>query len=379
MMTNKKNFSTTHNDGEIQIELSDNTAGNEGHLFYTHVSKGGAVSKCVSAVNYMDDEWHHFVATGVITGGTCKLYVDGTLDDTTTSGNNDHLHNPNDIFIGAKDDLGKDSFTGHVDDIMLWINHTLSQTDVTALYQTSFGKNAHQLNFYLNNATGDGTTVDNLAISLNYPLPYVDVGRYTAVNDLWAGGNYTINLPLLNLTLAAPNRLNFTISYAGGLPMNLNIDKQDLDGSINLLSTYLQIPPTDDPLPVFVDIGRFSKITLFAFNVGDKGAWFTSQGTRLVFNGTNGNYASIVDTISNGVDPVIKLNGTQDSPFVANNQKADIIFWQPQKTPVAGSPPTPDDHIPAGNYELTVFLNGYDEDGISFLRSIALGTVKVVE
>ena len=36
------------------------------------------------------------------------------------------------------------------------------------------------------------------------------------------------------------------------------------------------------------------------------------------------------------------------------------------------------DQIPVGNYDVVIYLNGYDENGTIFIRSIDLGLIKVV-
>jgi hypothetical protein len=55
-----------------------------------------------------------------------------------------------------------------------------------------------------------------------------------------------------------------------------------------------------------------------------------------------------------------------------------MIFWHPQNIPTASEPIDADKIIP-GTYGVTVYLNGYDEDGSIFVRSFELGSVLVVE
>jgi len=115
-------------------------------------------------------------------------------------------------------------------------------------------------------------------------------------------------------------------------------------------------------------------VEFFAYNSGEEGAWFTYQGTRIVFNGTNGNYSGLV----------YKIDGTtmtinSDSPYVARNSEVDIDFYPPQAIPINDIPPTDNEKVIPGIYDVTVFLNGYDDDGTIFLRSIDLGTITVVE
>ncbi len=201
---------------------------------------------------------------------------------------------------------------------------------------------------------------------------------YTDVDDLWLGANYTVSMPIVGLNVATENRLNFTMSYASGDPLYLRVDDSSIDGvGSTLLSSFIQLPGADGPLPVYYTHDRDNKVTFFAFNAGNEGTWFTYQGTRVIFNGTNGHYTGIVDTISNGVE-ISTLDFDTDSPFVDRDVKADIVFWHPQRIPKAFQPGEPL-KIAEGDYSVFVYLNGYDEDGTVFIRSISLGTVKVIQ
>ena len=232
------------------------------------------------------------------------------------------------------------------------------------------------------------------------------------IQDIFNTQLNKINEDLLfeNIWFALPagimsdNHLNVTLSNIGILGLNVttirvtnvtsgnttyfDYDYTDLgiikSGSISqnvtypstLLSSYLQVPEPDGPMPVFYSHGRDVKVTFFAFNAGDEGVWFTSQGTRIVFNGTTGHYTGIVDTVSNGSEQST-LNSNTDSPFIPRDTQADIVFCHPQTIPKA-SEPLESEKIVVGNYNVFVYLNGYDEDGTVFIRSIDLGSVLVV-
>ena len=148
-----------------------------------------------------------------------------------------------------------------------------------------------------------------------------------------------------------------------------------------MLSTYLQPPSLIDPqvLPVFhIWDNDNAKVQFFAYSSGDEGSWFTFQGTRIIFNGTSGSYAGLVDTISDGTNTVIMGMNT-DSPFIAKNNQADVDFWPPQKIPFLGAPPTEADKVIPGAYDVTIYFNGYDEDGTIFVLSVNLGMITVLE
>jgi len=181
----------------------------------------------------------------------------------------------------------------------------------------------------------------------------------------------------LNL-LPDNNRLGFTMSFASGEPLYFHLDDSALDGSGgNLLSSYLQPTTLISPqiLPAFYTWDQdFLLVEFFAYSSGEEGSWLTYQGTRIVFNGTNGNYSGLVYQID-GEDMTIN----SDSPFIARNSDVDIDFYPPQAAPINGVPPTDNEKVIPGIYTVTVFLNGYNEDGTIFLRTINLGTITVIE
>jgi hypothetical protein len=235
------------------------------------------------------------------------------------------------------------------------------------------------LNFHLNNATGVGDTIDVLAADTNYGMPWVDPMTHTDLDDLWLGGNWTVALPAIGLHDEDPfNRLNFTISYASGAPLNLRVDDENIDGTATtLISSYLQVPGVDPELPIYRTYDNDDKIKFFTYNGEDEGVWFTYQGTRIVFNGTNGHYTGVVDSVNNGIVEST-LDVDTDSPFIRKSSEADVTFWHPQNIPTA-SQPGASLKIPPGIYDVIVYLNGYDEDGSVVIRSIDLGSVVVID
>ena len=185
-------------------------------------------------------------------------------------------------------------------------------------------------------------------------------------------------MPVVGLKGVSENRLNFTIGYASGAPLNLRVDDKNLDGATTtLFSSYIQTPNVNPDLPTYRVYDNDDKITFFTFNGEDEGVWFTYQGTRIVFNGTGGHYTGVIDTVDNGIVKATLEIG-KDSPFMANDSTAEIIFWHPQNIPTA-SQPADSKKIPPGNYDVSVWIEGYDEDGTVFIRQIALGNVVVIE
>jgi len=380
--------SGTGDQGGYKVEIGDGSSLNHGRVYFTNRDDNGDTTRCEGdepdgngGDNYIDGNWHHYAVRMV--DKTCYLYLDGVLKDTDTENGETHWDaTNNDTYIGANDS-GTEEFFGYIDDIMFWMGYVLSPSDITALFGFSFGNNSTNMHFTISNYTDLGVLSDTIVYSNDYGLKWSDQGHYSSDNDIWAGGNYTVSLPEVRLNLLPDNnRLGFTMSYASGEPLYLNIDDSDLDGSgINLLSTYLQPPSLIDPqvLPVFhIWDNDNAKVQFFAYSSGDEGSWFTFQGTRIIFNGTSGSYAGLVDTISDGTNTVIMGMNT-DSPFIAKNNQADVDFWPPQKIPILGAPPTEADKVIPGAYDVTIYFNGYDEDGTIFVLSVNLGTITVLE
>ena len=371
-------FSKSGDEGGYNAWLGN--SGSDGWMGFQFYDDGGDSINCWAENDYTDNNWHHFVGVKD-TDTTCRLYVDGVLEDTSTNGNVGHEHEDDEtIYIGAKDGTSNE-FTGVIDDIMFWNYYALTASDVTALFEYSFGADATKLNIVLSNSTGLGVTDDVLSSSLSFGVPWSDQMDYSDLDGTWAGGNWTSGyLNEVGLSGDSPfGRLNFTIGYASGNPLTLRIDDSAINGvDTNAISSYLQSPPVDPELPIYHTYDNDNKVTFFAFNTaGGEGVWFTYQGSRIIFNGTGGHYTGIVNTVNNGVDQST-LSADTDSPFIGDNVQADIVFWHPQNIPSASIPST-QDKIPAGFYDVTIYLNGYDEDGTVFIRSIGVGTVLVVE
>ncbi len=373
------------------VEIGDGTSDNHGKVFFTDGNDDLLRTICESdepdgdgGDNYIDSNWHHFVAT--MDNGGCELWIDGDSKGTTPAADGSH-HDPGsgeDVYIGANvtaSAVVSDEFYGAIDDILFWVEFQLEQPDIDVLFAHSFGYGATKMDFLIGNYTDAGVLQDTIVDSQDYELKWGDPGHYAADGDdngLYRGGNYTVSMPEVRLNLLPDNsRLGFTMSFASEEALYLTIDNSAFDGSGgNLLSSYLQPTTLISPqiLPAFYTWDQdYPLVQFFAYSSGDEGSWFTYQGTRIVFNGTNGNYSGLVYQID-GVDMTIN----SDSPFIARNSDIDIDFYPPQAAPTI-VPPGEDEKVIPGIYDVTVFLNGYNEDGTIFLRSINLGTITVVE
>jgi len=375
---------------EFRVEISDGN--NVGHIFFHASDKDGNDTECkASDANYLDGQWHH-VAAVLEPDGDCRLYVDANLKTEVNDNADNHVHLYGDLTIGANffQESASNGFDGWIDDVMFFRAYELTQTDVTALKEASFGTNAHQFTFVISKALGVGTTVGSpLVEQNNYPLTWSDRMHYSITDDeYWAGGNFTASLSAVTLEQASLHRLNFTMVFDSGEDLNFRLDDSNLIGASGpqSLSSYLQVPRPPEPLPVFFTHNQQTRASFFGFNNGDEGVWFTYQGSRIVFNGTTSNlgqHAGIIYSVSNGTHTTL-VDEDHDSLFVGKGISTDIVYDYPTYWPQSYTPgnnpgnTAEQEWIPLGTYDVTVFFNGYDEGGRVFLRSINLGQILVV-
>jgi hypothetical protein len=119
----------------------------------------------------------------------------------------------------------------------------------------------------------------------------------------------------------------------------------------------------------------------------------TYQGSRVSFNGTMGSYAGLIHSVNAtgvsetaGNDP----NGSCDAPtthcwwnldenhdslHIPKGETARLYFYPATNIP---STDLTGDLMVDGGYDTTIWLNGYSDQGESFLRSIVIGSVDVV-
>lgn len=371
----------------IEIVLGDDSASNKGKLYFNfHTTASGSddLVSCNSGTDtYLDRNWHHFAAIRWDTSDNddcgCRLYVDGVEVDEQeiTTCDSQRVKPTNDLFIGSDSGTSRE-FLGMIDDLMFFVKDDLLSSDVDKIYHTSFGDNAHRMTITIDETDGNGNILNNISTDASYPLPFSDSFHYDVSdeNNYYVGGNYTVSLPQTTLDVLTNSRLQFTLDYDDGLELNLNVDDNALDGTgNNLLSSFLQVPEPLEALPTYYVYNRASDVDFFAFNGDVSGAWVMYQGTRMIFNATDGSgaYASLLNTITVGTDTSI-MSYNQDSPYIPENSQATMIFHKPHSTPNESGVT----EIPTGIYNVNVFLNGYNNEGITFTRYINIGHVLVI-
>jgi len=162
----------------------------------------------------------------------------------------------------------------------------------------------------------------------------------------------------------------------------MKIDDQDMTPTTSLL----QIPPPDFPFPSYWVYDKSDRLSVSIYNVGPQGSWFVYQGTRAVFYNPFGvtSCAGVICSVNStesdpcstgGANSAWRVMEDRDSIFILVGAVGKIYFWTIQDRPDRDL--TGGNVIPAGEYDMYVFIDGYDEKGAKFLRNLEMGRVKV--
>jgi hypothetical protein len=334
----------------------------------------------------------------------CKLNItnfDGTDAEAITNATNnpatDLVDTDGRWVVGANEAETGNYFNGWIDDVMHWTDKHLDATEADELSDVNYGSTAHKLNLYIDKTDENGVNVSNI-LSQTVNVPFYDPKGDLTDNLDSTYGVFNVTSALGTQTMLADQRLNFTLSYVPSssnwkaLELDMKIDDQDITPE----SSLLQIPPPDIPFPSYWVYDKCTnacpgtppnRLTVSVFNVGPYGVWFMYQGTRAVFDdpvlGTS--YSALIcsvnSTVSSNYCDTTSANDSwrvtedRDSIFVPVGSIGKVYFWSVQDRPdrdVSGGT-----LIPAGNYDMHVFVDGYDEKGGKFSRNIELGRVKV--
>jgi hypothetical protein len=195
--------------------------------------------------------------------------------------------------------------------------------------------------------------------------------------------NYTTG-SLSSVTVNPQERLNFTIVYKSGLDMILRHDDNTMTSP---KSSYLQMPTPNFEFPSYFTYSRATILKVIATNGGPYGSWFRYQGTRAVFDdlASTTSYAGLICSVNStltgdecntgGTNSAWRITEDRDSIFIPVGSIVNMYFWEIQDRPdrnLSGGT-----KIPAGDYHMYVFIDGYDETGKAFLRNMDIGKVKV--
>lgn len=358
---------------KIIIDTNDN-------VVFEYLTKDNLTpAKCESSgFDYENDKWQHVVAVRP-TDNTCKLYINATdVDLTPQNGNtNDDDVRVDEIFVGAEDDNPGDGFNGIIDDVLHWDNYALTSVEVSDLFNTNYGTGAHKFDIWLDQTDIDGILVQNIYNSLQVNFPFQDSkGLGDNDDNGYSVFNFTFNMPQVNVT--AGQRLNFSMNFIDSTSTweALDLDMKIDDETLSPYASFLQIQPPDNAFRSYFIYDNDFDLEVWITNTGANGIYFIQQGTRISLNGTNGAYAAMIKSV-NGTNPLFDMSYDRDSIYIPVGSKAQIWFHpptdHPSVTPIVGT------RIPPGTYSATTWLEGYDDQGESFARSVKLGSVLVVD
>lgn len=360
----------------------------------------GDTSTCKSTGRYDNSQWYHVVAVRESTNDNCSLYItklDGTDAETPISVSYNYpgssqVDADGRWYIGSNGAENGNFFNGWIDDVIHWNGKALRNVggDLEAddLSHVNYGTAAHKLNLYIDKSDQNGVNLSNLVSTL-IDVPFSDPKGTSNENTDSTYGVVNKTNALGAVTMSANQRLNFTISYVpststwNALELDMKIDDQDMTP----MTSLLQIPPPDTPFPSYWMYDKSNRLAVSIYNVGPFGSWFVYQGTRAVFDnpaaGTS--YAAIICSVnSTETDPCNtsannsswRVMEDRDSIFIPVGAIGKIYFWEIQDRPdrdnLSGG-----NLIPAGEYDMYVFIDGYDEKGDKFLRNLEMGRVKV--
>ena len=361
------------------------------------------ITRCKSTNRYDNSLWYHVVAVRDSVNDNCKLNItnfDGTDAEIITNATNNPTTDLVDAdgrwVVGANEAETGNYFNGWIDDVVHWGAKSLDATEADELSHANYGTTAHTLNLSIDRTDENGVNVSNI-MSQTVNVPFYDPKGDVTDNLDSTYGVFNVTSALGAQTMLVDQRLNFTLSYVPSTSTwkALELDMKTDDQDITPESSLLQIPPPDIPFPSYWIYDKCTnacpgtppnRLTVSVFNVGPYGVWFVYQGTRAVFDdpvlGTS--YSALICSVnSTQTDPCTTAAGNdswrvmedRDSIFIPVGSIGKVYFWSVQDRPdrdVSGGT-----LIPAGNYDMHVFVDGYDEKGGKFSRNIELGRIKV--
>ena len=349
--------------------------------------------------DYDHQQWYH-VAAQVDTNQD-YIYLQITdLTGTLLEWNTIDLNKGgDDINIGSKhwrvgSNAAEDGnyFKGYIDDVIHWDDIGLDGTEFNANARTNYGDGAYQFNVYVDKTDEFGLNSENVYTSvLPFEIAFADPKSISLSNEN-DDSTYTqmnMTVPMAQVDLLTQQRMNVTISWVAptasweALEVDMKFDDTDISanaipGNSNPYVSFIQIPPPDNPFRSYFEHDPNDEFTIFVTNIGNDGIFMTYQGSRVSFNGTMGSYAGLIHSVNGtgGTDTDWwNLTEDRDSLHIPKGETARLYFHE------ATDIPSIDESgilMVDGGYDTTIWLNGYSDQGESFLRSIVVGTVDVV-
>jgi len=360
-------------------------------LFEYNLNQGGTdTTTCRSVNEYDDGNWHQVVATRDQSDDECDLYItdiNGVDEETPINGNDDNTSDNVDAdgkwYVGTAEENGN-FFKGWIDDVMHWNDEELTSAEAEDLSLTNYGVGAHQLDVYLNMTDSDGNFVSTIYNGPATAIAFQDGKCYSCENtdSAYAMVNVTMSLPQ---TVVLPlQRLNFSMNF---VPSTSTWEALELDFKIDDTGfttphpSYLQMPMPDNAFTSYLIYDNDDQLEVFVENAGIDGIFFVYQGTRLSLNGDTGSFASFIRYV-NGTTASYEVDENRDSIWIPPGNSSQLYFYAgPTDHPCqgTGSSCSAANIIPAGTYKMSIWINGYSDQGETFGRSVNLGNVLVIE
>ncbi|GEM_PF-2054924 len=373
-----------------------NLEASTGKVVFNFKHTSGSGTTCKSTNRYDDGNWYHVVAVRESTNNNCSMYItklDGTDAESpitsSVGGSSGTIVISGKWYVGSNATGNGNFFNGWVDDIIHWNGKALTNNpEADDLSHTNYGVAAHKLVLQVNKTDQNGVLVSNV-INKTVNVPFYDPkGTDDNTDSTYGVLNYTSVVGTTNV--AINERIKFGTKYVvsnstwNPLELDMKVDDQNMSP----WPSFLQIPTPDIPFPSYFVYDNDNRLAVNVFNIGPYGSWFVYQGTRAVFDsptfGTS--YAALICSVNStesdpcstaGANSAWRVTEDRDSIFIPVNNVGRVYFWSVQDRPdrdLSGGTV-----IPPGQYDMYVFIDGYDERGEKFLRNLQLGRVTVVE
>ncbi len=371
-----------------RLSLTGNPNG--GKLLFSYSPRDAASSTvtCQSTNEYDDENWYYVIVHKDSTGSydDCDLRIyDTTGTQLEEIHVDDNVQDQNVQVDGTYWSLGADNdgeekfFKGWIDDLIHWDDNELNENEMDAVARTNYGNGAHKFDLTLDLTDQDGDFVSNIYTSVEPLTTKFADSKNGGNNDDWAYSQVNMTMALSEVVIGANQRLDLYFDWeddeAGvweALEVEMKIDDTSMN---NPYPSFMQIPYPDNPFPTYYVHDNDDEFKVFVSNTGVDGIFMTYQGTRVNFNGTNGAFAGIVDSV-NGTSGDYVLSEDRDSIHIPAGELGEVWFHQATDIPSndeSGTKPSP------GLYTTTVWIQGYSDRGETFTRSVVIGTVEIVE
>ena len=357
-------------------------------LFEYNLNNGGThTSTCRSVNEYDDGNWYNVIAVRTGLNDGCDLYITdingADAETSVTSSPNwgsSSMDSNGKWYVGSAQETGN-YFKGWIDDVMHWNDDALSSSEADDLSLTNYGNKAHQLDVNLDLTDENGVFVSNLYAGPATAIAFQDPkNQGGTIDSAYTMFNVTMSLPQ---TIVLPlQRLNFSMAF---VPSTSTWEALELDMKIDDTGfttphpSYIQIPMPNNPFSSYIVYDNNDQLELFVNNIGDDGIFFIYSGTRISFDGVGGSYASLIRYV-NGTTASYQVDIDSDSIYIPTGESAHLYFFSgPTNHPcqAAGTSCQNANIIPAGDYRVAAWINGYSDQGETFGRSVVLGNVIV--